>query len=136
MFCNSIESHNRSDLACLHDFNTLLMSAPPSSGPIARMKRLFHALYIVALHYVEIRTTHGGPEQTHADAEMDSCLSMLGMNVSDPVNQQQQGIDPGQLSNHAASVAPEGTGGGIRRESMNPWVWMDNILQPDDFVLW
>lgn len=100
------------------------------------MKRLFHALYNVALRCVEIRTTQGGAEQKHADTEMDSCLSMLDITASDLVNQQQQEIDPGQNSSHAAWVASEGAGSGIRRESMNPWLWMDNILQPDDFILW
>lgn len=134
MFCNSIETLDRSDLARLHGFNTLLMSSAPGSGPVAKMQRLFHALYNVALQYVEIRTTHGGAEQTHANAEMDSCLSMLGITVSDLVNQQQQGGDTGHMCSHVASDAIEG--GRNRRESMNPLVWMDNMLQPDDFNLW
>lgn len=134
MFCNSIETLDRSDLAHLHNFNTLLMSAAPRSGPVAKMQRLFHALYNVALQYLEIRTTHGMAEQTPANAEMDSCLSMLGITVSDLVNQQQQIGDPDQSSSHVASGAPEIDRN--RRESMNPLVWMDNMLQPDDFILW
>lgn len=134
MFCNSIETLDRSDLAHLHDFNILLMSASPRSGPVAKMQRLFNALYNVALQYVEIRTTHGRAEQTPANAEMDSCLSMLGISVSDLVNQQQQIGDPGQSSSHVASSASES--GRNRRESINPMVWMDNMLQADDFISW
>lgn len=134
MFCNSIETLDRSDLAHLHDFNTLLMSAAPRSGPVAKMQRLFHALYNVALQYVEIRTTHRRAERTPTNAEMDSCLSMLGITVSDLVNQQQQIGNPGQSSSQVASDAPES--GLNRGESMNPLVWMDNMLQQDDFILW
>lgn len=134
MFCNTIETLNHDDLARLRDFNTLLMSAAPSSGPIAKMQRLFQALYNVSLQYVEIRTTHGGAEQIRANAEMDSCLSMLGISVTDLANQQQQIDDLGQSFDRASSDNLEGSRN--RRESMNPLVWMDNMLQPDDLLLW
>ena len=127
MFCNTIETINHSDLARLRELNTLLMSVATKSVPIAKMQRLFQALYNVALQYVEIRTTHGGAEQIHDNAEMDSCLSMLGMTMSDLVNQQQK--------SHAAPDDLEGSRN--RRESMNPLVWMDNMLQlDDDLLLW
>lgn len=135
MFCNAIETLNHVDLACLRDFNTLLMVAAPSSGPIAKMQRLFQALYNVALQYVDLRSAHGGAEQIRANAEMDSCLSMLGISVSELGNQQQQQAgNLGQSFDHAPSDNLEGSQN--RRESMNPLVWMDNMFQPDDLLLW
>lgn len=134
MFCNIIETLNHVDLACLRNFNTLLVMAAPSSGPIAKMQRLFQALYDVALQYVELRTTHSGSEQIHANSEMDSCLSMLGISVSDWANPHQQPDDLGQSFDHAPSDNLEGSRN--RRESTNPLVWMDNMFQPDDLLLW
>ncbi|KAL2293365.1 hypothetical protein FJTKL_05289 [Diaporthe vaccinii] len=134
MFCNTIETLNHVDLACPRNFNTLLAKAALSSGPIAKMQRLFQALYDVALQYVELRTTHSGSEQIHANTEMDSCLSMLGISVSDWANPQQQPDDLGQSFDHGPSDNLEGSRN--RRESTNPLVWMDNMFQPDDLLLW
>lgn len=134
MFCNTIETLNHVDLACLLDFNTLLMTAAPSSGPILKMQRLFQALYNVALQYVEFRTAHGGAEPIRANAEMDSCLSMLGISASELGNQQQQADEMGQSFDCAPSDNLEGSRN--RRESLNPLVWMDNMFQPDDLLLW
>lgn len=134
MFCNTIETLNQVDLACLRDFNALLVIAAPSSGPITKMQRLFQALYDVALQYVEFRTAHGGAEQIHANTEMDSCLSMLGISVSELGNQQQPASDLGPSFDGGTSDKLEGSRN--RRESMNPLVWMDTMFQPDDLLLW
>lgn len=132
MFCNTIETLHHADLARLGDFNALLVSAAPKSGPVAKMQRLFEALYNVALQYVEFRTTHCGAEQIIANAEMDSCLSMLGIPVAELANQQQQFDDLGQPLDPSSNLE----GGRNRRESMNPLVWMETMFQPDDLLLW
>lgn len=59
---------------------------------------------------------------------------MLGVPTVDLGNQQQQADGLGQSIDHAPPDILEDNRN--RNEGINPLVWMDNMLQPDDLLFW
>ncbi|KAH7142024.1 fungal-specific transcription factor domain-containing protein [Dactylonectria macrodidyma] len=107
IFCQVIETQNKTDLAHLHTFVTSIQSALTVSDAASRMHRLFQVLHSVALRYVEFRicTPHGC--QTQASAEMNTYLAALGFLVA--------GLSEGQ------------------RAAANPMMTMGNETQLEDW---
>lgn len=77
-----------SDLERLHDCVASLEPASRDSESTARLHRLFHVLYNVALKYVEVKQNQ---EQASVGREFDAYLNALGFNPGGVMVDMRQG---------------------------------------------
>lgn len=77
IFCHVIETSDMSDLDRLHDCVASFEPLSKTSESTARIHRLFHVLYNVALKYVEVKQNQ---EQASVGREFDAYLNALGFN--------------------------------------------------------
>lgn len=88
IFCHVIETSDLSDLDRLHDCVASLEPASKTSESTARLHRLFHVLYNVALKYVEVKQNQ---EQASVGREFDAYLNALGFNPGGAMDIMRQG---------------------------------------------
>ncbi|KAK7709890.1 hypothetical protein SLS64_006135 [Diaporthe eres] len=91
IFCHVIETSNMSDLDRLHDCVASLEPASRDSESTARLHRLFHVLYNVALKYVEVKQNQ---EQESVGREFDAYLNALGFNPGGAMDMRPGGDGP------------------------------------------
>ncbi|KAK3301852.1 uncharacterized protein B0T15DRAFT_442060 [Chaetomium strumarium] len=121
LFCQVIETKDRTDLDRLHAFvSSLQLEKVDSSGGVSdaidKLRRLFQVLYSVATQYVD---------QSHTEAhqpsmEVDTCLAALGFPSS-----QGSIIGFGDFTSGTSSAAFQ--------RGVNPMIWMGNGAQLEDW---
>jgi hypothetical protein len=89
-----------SDLDRLHDCVASFEPLSKTSESTARIHRLFHVLYNVALKYVEVKQNQ---EQASVGREFDTYLNALGFNPGGLMD-----VRPGDCGPQGPSLAPSG----------------------------
>jgi hypothetical protein len=124
LFCQVIETRDRTDLARLEGFIASLQPHTASTEAVDKLRRLFQVLYSVASQYVGSQAGATSDEQ-QPSVEVDTCLAALGF-PSQPV--------PGQ---HEAGYLPHGSVGDFSDQAfqrgVNPMIWMGNGTQLEDW---
>lgn len=100
IFCHVIETSDMSDLDRLHDCVASFEPLSKTSESTARIHRLFHVLYNVALKYVEVKQNQ---EQASVGREFDAYLNALGFNPGGVMDMRQGGDN-----SEGASLPPAG----------------------------
>ncbi|KAL2261569.1 hypothetical protein VTK26DRAFT_3876 [Humicola hyalothermophila] len=129
LFCQIIETGDRADLARLQAFVESLNPDHDVPEPVAKLCRLFQALYSIASHYVLSQAATGREEQQRANAGVDTYLAVLGF-PPQPASLEGQG-DAGYRS-PAAADASVATNQEYQR-GVNPVLWMANGAQLEDW---
>ncbi|KAK7432494.1 hypothetical protein QQZ08_001059 [Neonectria magnoliae] len=131
LFCQVIETQDERDLTSLHNFVNSIETVPMVSDAAAKMHRLFQVLYTVALRFVEFRNSTPPPDQTQANAELNTYLAALGFPAA--------GLDQRQLETLPVPGfgQPQGEIGLVDElngeRGTNPMMWMGNSAQLEDW---
>lgn len=140
IFCQVIETKDKSDLGRLHTFVASIKSAHTVSEPAAKMNRLFQALYGIAHRYTNICTSKPQTGQVQ-DAMMGTYLASMGfMNMEPPHGDQHEqakgstqhaGAISGQSSTGYRDILADNSRTGPR--ALNPVMWLGNGSQLEDW---
>jgi hypothetical protein len=125
LFCQVIETRDRTDLTRLERFIASLQPHTASSEAVDKLRRLFQVLFSVASQYVGSQEAGATRDEQQPSTEVDITLAALGF-PSQPV--------PGQ---HEAGYLAHGSVGDFNNQpfqrGVNPMIWMGNGTQLEDW---
>ncbi|KAH7120471.1 hypothetical protein EDB81DRAFT_700705 [Dactylonectria macrodidyma] len=133
VFCQVIETRDEMDLARLESFINSMDSAPPVLDAAANMYRLFHALYKVAVRYIEFRNSTPPAGPTKTGAQLNNCLNALGFtNVGLEAGQQDtSGMFQGQIDSTGSFMGDDAIDSFMEgQQEINP-IWTSDPAQLD-----
>ncbi|KAK7421359.1 hypothetical protein QQX98_002253 [Neonectria punicea] len=126
-----IETQDERDLASLHNFVNSIETVPMVSDAAAKMHRLFQVLYTVALRFVEFRNSTPPPDQTQANAELNTYLAALGFPSA---GQDQRQLETLPIQGFGQPQEEIGLVDELNGErGTNPMMWMGNSAQLEDW---
>ncbi|KAL2132145.1 hypothetical protein VTI74DRAFT_4151 [Chaetomium olivicolor] len=121
LFCQVIETGDRTDLDRLGGFITSLQPHNTISEAVDKLCRLFQALYSVASQYVQSHAG-AGEDDPQQSKEVDAWLAAMGF----PSQIGQEQPESAHLANDA--------GGQAFQRGINPMIWMGNGIQLEDWL--
>ncbi|KAK4139899.1 fungal-specific transcription factor-like protein [Dichotomopilus funicola] len=122
IFCQVIETRDKSDLARLEAFVNSLLPHISASEAVEKLRRLFQALYSVASQYVESQT--GAPGVQHQASTVDTCLVALGFPAQPNLGlQEAPSVPAGEESASEAAF----------QRGVNPMIWMGTGTDLEDW---
>ncbi|WYZ33787.1 hypothetical protein EsH8_I_000063 [Colletotrichum jinshuiense] len=137
IFCQVIETRDKTDLEHLGAFVASIQPAATASDAATKLCRLFQVLHNVASRYVELPGTYN--DQPQATEEMEMYLKLLGLphgeegNVSE---QHRQGFAHDLEGNFAQATCDNGTNTGEVQTGpivTNPMIRMGNSAQLEEW---
>ncbi|KAK4149344.1 hypothetical protein C8A00DRAFT_18946 [Chaetomidium leptoderma] len=123
LFCQVIETKDRTDLIRLEAFVASLQPHPTVTEAVDKFRRLFQVLYNVASQYVESQAGVGRDDQ-QSSTEVDTCLAAFGFPSHPIPGQQQAGYLAGAMGDASDQAFQRG---------VNPMIWMGNGTQLEDW---
>ncbi|OHW96910.1 fungal specific transcription factor domain-containing protein [Colletotrichum incanum] len=137
IFCQVIETQEKTDLNRLGAFVASIQPAAAASDAAAKLYRLFQVLHNVAARYVELSGPYNG--QPQASEEMDMYLKLLGVPHGEESNvseQHRQGFAHDLEGDFAQAACGDGTSTGEVQTGpmvMNPMMRMGNGAQLEEW---
>ncbi|KAL2158090.1 hypothetical protein VTH06DRAFT_4658 [Thermothelomyces fergusii] len=122
IFCQVIETRDKTDLARLEAFVSSLQPYTASSEAVEKLRRLFQVLHSVASQFVESQTGHG--RDGLQPSTVDTCLATLGFPSQLGSSSQESECETG-----AASYTSDPS----FQRGVNPMIWMGNGTELEDW---
>lgn len=140
IFCQVLETHDRTDLDRLGAFVDSIKSAPGVSDAAQMMHGLSQSLYLVALEYLKLSESESLSEDMQACVETEMCLAALGlpycganMGTESQLVERRRGYGPDFSQFMNASGWPD-AGSSDQQRMMNPMAGARNMANLEDWI--